>query len=197
MHVDTDEPLVIKPMLRQQQRAALAVPSANQPSLITRLARPCHRDPCPVSLQEGHLPLPRLSMPRILFGSVERSGDVPRGPPGFNATRLETLRWKCHAAFNDTERNAQPKVIVDVSRVARTDEMFKVKPFSIQRPSKELCRRIDQMNISTPQWFPLVVNHCVGTWVAIALGMTPVGLLERITSKPTSKKEETIGSLHG
>jgi len=69
-----------------------------------------------------------------------------------------------HAAFNDTDRNGQPKVIVDVSAVSSDDEMLKPKPFSIHRPSKKLCRRIDQMLIHQVQRFPLVVSHYIGTY---------------------------------
>jgi hypothetical protein len=76
---------------------------------------------------------------------------------------LETQRWFHHTSYDDKDRNAQPKVIVDVSKVPLDDEMFKPKAFSIHRPSKRLCRRIDQMNISLAGRFPVTVNHYVGS----------------------------------
>jgi hypothetical protein len=116
---------------------------------------------------------PCISMPRLLFGSVEKQRNETKdlqaktaiaSAPTFNATLFETLRWKYHAALTDKERNAQPKVIVDVSAVDPTDEMFKPKAFSIHRPSKKLCRRIDQLDFDTVERYPLAVNHYVGTY---------------------------------
>lgn len=77
---------------------------------------------------------------------------------------LETLRWKYHTAFDDTERNAQPKVIVDVSKVPLNDEMFRPKPFSIHRPSKALCRRMNQLSFRETNKYPLTANHYLGSW---------------------------------
>jgi len=81
----------------------------------------------------------------------------------FNTTLFETLRWRYHTSFDDTERNAQPKVIVDVSKVDAEDRMFS-DPFSIHRPSMHLCRPMDKLNFRQLGRFPVTVNHYVGSW---------------------------------
>jgi hypothetical protein len=65
--------------------------------------------------------------------------------------------------WTDKDRHAQPKVIVDVSAVDMDDEMFQPKAFSIHRPSKKLCRTIDQLSFDMVERYPLTVNHYVGT----------------------------------
>jgi len=174
IHIDTDEYLVVNPLLRSHQslRGSIPVPSGvGEPNSIGKFIRRIREDEF-LSRQSN---FPCVSMPRLLFGSVEDESqrDAERllemhltMGGGFNATTFETLRWKYRAALNDTERNAQPKVLVDVSRgaVPDGDEMFQPKPFSIHRPSKALCRRLDQMSIPQYQRFPFVVNHYIGPY---------------------------------
>jgi hypothetical protein len=57
----------------------------------------------------------------------------------FSTSLFETLRWKNHAAWTDKERNAQPKVIVDVSAVDMDDEMFQSKAFSFIPSAHVAC----------------------------------------------------------
>jgi hypothetical protein len=165
VHIDTDEYVVINPfLLRQAMRFnSLFIPkNLSQASTVMEVLQGVLSD----TRLRRQANFPCISMPRLLFGSVEDEmpARVHNHMLGFNANRLETLRWKYHTSYNDTERNAQPKVIIDVSQSPRNDEMFQRKPFSIHRPSKALCRRIDQLDFKTPGRFPLSVNHYLGTW---------------------------------
>jgi hypothetical protein len=188
IHIDTDEYVVVNPMLRRQAPAQPAqkeeprsrrhpkniqIPPLAEPHSILTVLQQVQHD---AKLQK-QANYPCISMPRLLFGSVEKERNETSGATAtvsytatstgtafFNATLFETLRWKYHAALTDKERNAQPKVIVDVSAVDATDEMFNPKAFSIHRPSKKLCRRIDQLTFDTVEKYPLAVNHYVGTY---------------------------------
>ena len=163
VHIDTDEYVVVNPFLRKQTQRfrTLSVPdSPREASSVMKLLQGVVRN----SRLRSQANYPCISMPRLLFGSVEDGSDPQRTVLGRKATELETLRWKYHTSFEDKERNAQPKVIVDVSAVPDEDEMFRPKPFSIHRPSKALCRRIDQLDFHKPEKFPLSVQHYLGSW---------------------------------
>lgn len=172
MHIDTDEYVTLNPKLR---RLALyrnhPMPIwGSEPGAIATFVRS-------VLYQDEYLfdksNLPCLSMPRLLFGSVEDpNADTTTAAAAsndalwatFNRTTFETQRWMYHASYNDSDRNAQPKVIVDVSRVSHHDQMLSGRPFSIHRPSRQLCRWMDQMVLTGFQRYPLVVHHYLGTW---------------------------------
>jgi hypothetical protein len=182
MHIDTDEYVVVNPMLRRQEQAQdqksqqlhksmrniknVQVPPLAEPNSIETVLQQIQQD---AKLQKN-ANYPCISMPRLLFGSVERnetttasiSTAANTNKSFFNTTLFETLRWKYHAALTDKERNAQPKVMVDVSAVPLDDEMFHEKAFSIHRPSKKLCRSIDQLTFDKVEKYPLTVNHYVG-----------------------------------
>jgi hypothetical protein len=178
IHIDTDEYVVVNPLLRRNMNryrnrsagrksiARLETPSLQAPSAIFDFFTKG------VMVDESLLAksnYPCVSLPRLLFGSTETSATNAKTATvvetyEFEKVKFETLRWKYHTDFNDTERNAQPKVIVDVSTVRANDEMFQPKAFSIHRPSKRLCRRLDQMNLTQFQRFPLSVNHYIGSW---------------------------------
>jgi len=188
-HVDTDEYIVVNPVLRKGHNNDVAAPPTTQnrqqhavaaertligaseisrQSSVANFVRDTYRDEVLRKLAN----FPCVSMPRLLFGSVERKrtdgGGVARtlsvSASAFNESSFETMRWTYHASYEDKERNAQPKVIVDISQVNAGDEMLvKPKPFSIHRPSKGLCRRIDQIVLSQYQRYPLVVNHYLGS----------------------------------
>ena len=102
-----------------------------------------------------------------LYGSVEDKEiegfrDIPRQ---FNVSRFESLRWKYHAGFDDTDRNKQPKVILDVSAIPEDDKMLTDgRVFSIHRPSQTLCRNLGQMGFERIQLYPFSVNHYLGTF---------------------------------
>jgi hypothetical protein len=128
--------------------------------------------------------LPCVSMPRLLFGSVEDDQDksttteLRRSFQWLNVSRYDTLRWKYHAAYNDTNRNAQPKVLLDLRLVPQDDQMFH-HAFSIHRPSKSLCRYMDQMVVTGFQRYPLIVQHYVGS-------------LERYLMRNDSRRSERL-----
>lgn len=160
-HVDTDEYITINPIIRKSQSAFGFVPSPESPGYIwTLLKRIQSRGKLrkPVNY-------PCISMPRLLFGSTESEPSLNgTAPYPFQINLFETLRWQYHASYIDKERNAQPKVMVDVSAIDIHDEMFGNKVFSIHRPSKKLCRRIDQISFHSVEKYPFTVNHYIGTW---------------------------------
>jgi Glycosyl transferase family 2 len=167
IHVDTDEFIVVNPLLRnttQRNVQMIKVGSVVTRSSILDVVRQFYRH----RKLRRRFNYPCVTMPRLLFGSVEDAsmGRITVSSNAlykFNASRFETLRWKLHTAYDDTERNAQPKVIVDVSTVPLSDQMFD-KPFSIHRPSSKLCRKIDQLNFRHLQRYPITVNHYIGSW---------------------------------
>jgi len=65
--------------------------------------------------------------------SVSLAGNVPRPK-----SKMETLRWKVHAAPDDP-RNYQQKVILDLLRVPEDDEMWGNHVYTVHRPSRALC----------------------------------------------------------
>jgi hypothetical protein len=95
---------------------------------------------------------PCIQVPRLLFGSVERNttddmtiGLVRRGSNEISLqsiqrshSPMETLRWKYHAAWDDT-RNFQQKVILDLHRIPKDDELWSDHVNSVHRPSRRFC----------------------------------------------------------
>lgn len=178
IHIDTDEYVVVNPLLRRNMNRYKNRRAGRKS--IARLQTPSLKNPSAIFdffvkgvMVDGMLKTksnyPCVSLPRLLFGSTETSIASTKTQKviqtdKFVLKRFESLRWKYHTVFNDTARNAQPKVIVDVSNVHPKDEMFQPKAFSIHRPSKRLCRRLDQMNLTQFQRFPLSVNHYIGSW---------------------------------
>jgi hypothetical protein len=161
MHIDTDEFVVVNPLLRnstQDNARGLHLRDIRKPSSIFELLQDLKSN----SDLQQKIKYPCISMPRLLFGSIEHQGEVYTNSH-FNATSFETFRWLRHTSFEDKERNAQPKVIVDVSAVSRKDEMFR-KPFSIHRPSRRRCRGVSELKFSQQQHFPIIVNHYTGSW---------------------------------
>jgi hypothetical protein len=178
IHIDTDEYVVVNPLLRKNMNkhkgekvghravSRLQTPSLQSPSSIFNFFTKDVLTDRKLKIKTNY---PCVSLPRLLFGSAENKSRAFKTAEivqtnVFNTSNFETLNWKYHTHFNDIDRNAQPKVIVDVSTVNPNDEMFKAKAFSIHRPSKRLCRRLDQMNLTAFQRFPLSVNHYIGSW---------------------------------
>jgi Glycosyl transferase family 2 len=165
MHIDTDEFVVVNPLLRNTTQAnvrMIHVPEIQEKGSIFQVVKQYYQD----KTLRQKFNYPCISMPRLLFGSVEfdENFTVPHDMPHqFNSSKLETIRWQYHTDYDDKDRNAQPKVIVDVSVVDRSNDMFK-KPFSIHRPSNHLCRRIDQLEFRQLQRYPITVNHYTGSW---------------------------------
>lgn len=165
-HVDTDEYVTLNPLLRyRNDYRQWPMPSLSYPGAISSFVQKIlYQDE--FLFQKANFPC--VSMPRLLFGSVEDDQDnsktfeLQRSYEWLNVSRYDTLRWKYHAAYNDTDRNAQPKVLVDLRLVPQDDQMFR-RAFSIHRPSKSLCRYMDQMVVTGFQRYPLIVQHYVGT----------------------------------
>jgi hypothetical protein len=179
MHIDSDEYVVVNPIMLQQEQesntnnknmdmdSTWRIPLAATAGSIVTVLRQVQED----AVRSRQANYPCLSMPRLLFGSVQDNEPAVAASNSLHssallhATRplLETLRWRYHADFDDTERNAQPKVMVDVSNVPVEDSMFR-RAFSIHRPSKTLCRRMGQIDMRSFQRYPLAVHHYLGTW---------------------------------
>ena len=165
LHIDTDEYLTINPILRERKKLGqLPVPTdLSQPNVLFQFLTAIRYRPRLKKMSN----YPCISLPRLMFGSIvtddDTSGRIIQSSD-IQPSKFETLRWKYHTSYVDRERNALPKVIVDVSVVNTTDEMFKRKAFSIHRPSKKLCRFVDQMNFNKTEYFPLSVNHYLGSW---------------------------------
>jgi hypothetical protein len=115
---------------------------------------------------------PCIQVPRLLFGSIEENNDtVPMliqsdkntrlAPIPRPQSQLSTLRWKFHAAYNDT-RNFQQKVILDMTRFPPSDELWGDHVNSVHRPSRKMCpNETDQGHF----WeTALVANHPFGSW---------------------------------
>jgi hypothetical protein len=64
---------------------------------------------------------------------MEFVGDLPR-----HSNKMETLRWKFHAAPDDN-RNFQQKVILDLFKVPQDDEIWGNHVYTVHRPSRKLC----------------------------------------------------------
>jgi hypothetical protein len=123
---------------------------------------------------------PCIQVPRLLFGSIETETDgatmglVRDGTknttklqslPSRRATQphstYETLRWKHHAAWNDT-RNFQQKVILDLREFPADDELWSDHVNSVHRPSRKLCpNETDQGHW---QETALAAFHYLGSW---------------------------------
>jgi len=132
-----------------------------------------------------------IQVPRLLFGSVENNHnngttkDVTHGLVHGNGTTkppklklidrsispMETLRWKYHAAWNDT-RNFQQKVVLDLYRIPNDDELWKDHFNSVHRPSRKYCAPetpdnnggslIVGNNVTVPA-SPLTAFHYIGS----------------------------------
>lgn len=161
IHIDTDEYLTVNPVLRKQGMLGMAaVPKdLRDPLTLFRFLLEIRYRPRLNRLSN----FPCISVPRLMFGSVEND-TLGMVQETFQEKKFETVRWKYHTDYSDRERNALQKVIVDVSAPDETDEMFQPKAFSIHRPSKQLCRSVDQMNFTITEKYPLSVNHFLGSW---------------------------------
>jgi hypothetical protein len=164
MHIDTDEYVVVNPLLRNATQdhqivgGSYAIRDIRKPSSVFELLL----DLKAIDDLRQKTNYPCLAMPRLLFGSIVHQGEVSTDRH-FNATLFETLSWLRHTSLADKERNSQPKVIIDVSAVSQKDEMLR-KPFSIHRPSRRGCPGVAKLSFSQLQRYPITVNHYVGSW---------------------------------
>lgn len=161
MHIDTDEYIVMNPQLRRSGsiRSVRLSSSPRHQSSIASVLRGIYQD----DYMYKRANLPCISMPRILFGSVEDDKKVAEVPDGWDAATFETLRWHYHTAPDDHDRNRFPKAIVDVSRIPPGDNVFVPPVRSIHRPSDQWCRPASKVKSIYFQRHPLMVNHYLGS----------------------------------
>ena len=167
-HIDSDEYIVVNPRVRARSPKALQGLSPVTPHASSVLD----------FLEDMFVHYPKrlsracLALPSMLFGAIEddrenfTEGSARRYsvPSGWNTTRFETLRWKYHAAFNDTISGLQ-KTIMDVSVIRSTDMIFHRHAHSIHRPSIESCRQMKlRPDFDSIRLYPLTVNHYVGSY---------------------------------
>jgi len=106
---------------------------------------------------------PCLSMMRLLFGSIE-SEDISSGAPaGFNATMFETLRWQFHAPPQNMTYHGNPKVIIDVSAIPKSDFPIDLV-YSIHRPVRDYCHKNKELDYLSFHRQPLAANHYLGSY---------------------------------
>jgi hypothetical protein len=151
-HIDTDEYIVVNPTFRQKKKKKQKdkhVMLEKRNTVYNHL----------IDMKDSGKPVnwPCISMPRVLYGSVEDSNDTSSNI----ASKFESLRWKYHTAYHNDALNKQPKAIMDVSGFPPFDESKKA--FSIHRPSIHLCRMQGQMNVRDWRRYPLTINHYLGS----------------------------------
>jgi hypothetical protein len=148
--LDSDEFLVINPWIVRDQYSPGGTTSEGGASWNRFEAGSVLQ----VLVDSKNLTTACIQVPRLLFGSVERnsSDDVTfglvrsRGDKKVQLTSslprasspFETLRWKYHAAWNDT-RNFQQKVVLNLIRIPDNDEIFGDHINSVHRPSRRVC----------------------------------------------------------
>ena len=122
-HIDTDEYIVVSPAKRNRTLVKKKV-KMNESDIIYQFLEQ-------VKTYEL-LDYPCLTLPRVLYGSVE---DPDSPSKSYEAEQMETLRWKYRTGF-DNKVLKQPKVIMDVSGVPRIQDykMLNKRAFSIHRP---------------------------------------------------------------
>ena len=107
---------------------------------------------------------PCIGIPRLQFGTAESFPQEQQAhvPEELHDTvpKLDTLRWRKHAARNDFVKNALGKVILDVSRLPPISTL----PYftSLHRPIKKLCPAPWNNEWSSG----LRMNHYLGSWAA-------------------------------
>lgn len=123
-----------------------------------------------------------IPVPRLLFGAVElppSAADVTDGFVRKNANpelvadlprhsnRMETLRWKFHAAAND-ERNFQQKVVLKLPEIPQDDELWGDHVHTVHRPSQTLCLpesndNMDGALLKGIKASPIMAFHYIGS----------------------------------
>ncbi|KAL3928859.1 MAG: hypothetical protein SGBAC_012466 [Bacillariaceae sp.] len=152
-HIDTDEYIVVSPALRKRKKSKIKKAMLNESDAMYHFLQ---------QVQTNELVnYPCISLPRVLYGSVE---DPDSPPTSYEAKQMESLRWKYRTRYDNDALNKQPKVIMDVSGFPPIEEYFQYqKTFSIHRPDFGLCRAQGQMNIKDWQRYPFTINHYLGS----------------------------------
>lgn len=160
MHIDTDEFVVASKLIRQMNPEYVELPQMEQPGSLLRFIQQV------VQITGDLVNYPCISMLRILFGSKESSVEAQQAevPKEFNGTAFETLRWRHHGLPHNKTIHGFPKVILDVGAIPK--RYFEVeKPiFSIHRPIRQFCPKIDDLAFGKFRRQPIGVNHYLGSW---------------------------------
>jgi hypothetical protein len=179
MHIDTDEYVVINPLLRKRQQEdpfrQLNVPSVlTSGSLLTFLQR--------AKALGVPINYPCVSLPRVLFGSVEHpttnhheTTKSSSSSSTLDRNRFETLRWKFHAPLTrNFKNNGLPKTMMDWSGIRPKDkERMSDRIFSIHRPSLNICRCQDDVDFEPSESNILSINHYLGSWERFSARQDP------------------------
>lgn len=170
LHIDTDEYVAVNPKNRQQALYEVQPPLLVNASSIFHYIQGLYEN----DYLTKKANIPCMSLPRLLFGSFERNASSKNknnilfpALSDWNRTHFETLRWQYHSTWTDSIRNAQPKVLLDVSMIPWDDAMFgdsEEQLFSIHRPSYKRCRNMGQISIGSNKRFPIILHHYLGSW---------------------------------
>ena len=168
MHIDSDEYLVLHPLVRQQdswRKVPISQSTKNLgPSSILKFIKDSS-----VAFPKA-VNYPCISMPRLLYGSVEDNEIAADTEPkllpvGLNVSHFETIRWKYHSNYDeDAKLNGRPKVIMDLSGIPPKANFLRDRVYSIHRPGLFLCRNMAGVNFEEKWKFPITVNHYLGSW---------------------------------
>jgi hypothetical protein len=151
IHIDTDEYAVPNKQLRQQTPTGFEIPPIEQPGSVLNILQQ-------TVAEQFNVSYPCIPAHRVIFGSDESSYETLSlmDPPGFNASRFETLRWRYHAPMNKAILRGRPKAILDVSAIP--EEFMPVNMVhSIHKPIEKLC-------IQNVRYPPVSLNHYLGSW---------------------------------
>ena len=164
LHVDSDEYMVLHHEIKQQNhwRNLTLDPEIRPNSILEFLKGAAVRYPKAVNY-------PCISMPRLLFGAKEDDENdavrLTNIPKPFDGKKFETVRWKYHTNFDkDVKINGKPKVIMDLSGIPPQSNFISKDIFSIHRPGMRLCRGDKRILFEKKTWFPITVNHYLGSW---------------------------------
>lgn len=168
-HIDTDEYIVVSPSIRKRKNMKPKKVMLDEPDTMYYFLQ---------RVKTNELSnYPCISLPRVLYGSVE---DPDSPPSSYEAKEMESLRWKYRTSYDNDALNKQPKVIMDVSGFPPIVEYAHYKTFSIHRPDFGLCRAQGQMNVKDGQKFPFTINHYLGS-------------LERYMGRNDTRRTQTVG----
>jgi hypothetical protein len=147
--LDSDEYLVINPTMISSKQGNDRLTKGSVLKWLVDF-----RNQRPPQETSFNISSPCIQVPRLLFGSIERNTTddstigLVRLSKNEDTIRLqsmqrsfspmETLRWKFHAAWDDT-RNFQQKVILDLHNIPKDDELWSDHVNSVHRPSRRFC----------------------------------------------------------
>lgn len=172
-HIDTDEYIVINPLLRDNPNRVKLIDMPQTPtagSLLKFLMDLFEKYPKRLS---------RLCfmIPTVLFGAQIHEDWVHQGgmvnftatidTDQWNIARFETLRWRIHADYSNIINGLQ-KAILDLSYLPSDHEIFQSHRIkSVHMPLDKGpygCRQMSlKPEISAVRLFPLSINHYVGS----------------------------------